>query len=405
MPSERAFIVRQDRPIAPFGEPARNALVNHLPLSAHQRNALLAAGFVPVPVPTYDAIPVNAYPCLALTDDLYFSAHTIRAFVTAARRRSGTGAQAHLDGRTAYARILGAVQERADDGMLRYPLHYLHGPSERAGAAPVAIDVAERPLPFLLPPHMRGEGPICVPGTTRPLVRIVHAAHILSANISALLLPLVDATATPWRRLLLALRAGSTQPVRALSTLNRIGRNCDIHPTACLEGAIVGDNVRIGANAVVRLSHIGDGCEIGDNAAVRLSVVGPGSVLFDDLSLGFSVCYPNVFLIHGPYHLSVFGRDSAMFATILTDFRLDGKPIQIETDGKLEPIGFPFLGSFIGHRTRVGGGSIIAPGRVIPNDLLIFPAPASVLTRLDPDLPTGTPLAIQDGRLSPIRKT
>jgi NDP-sugar pyrophosphorylase family protein len=153
------------------------------------------------------------------------------------------------------------------------------------------------------------------------------------------------------------------------------------------------------------MSNIGDGCNIGDGSVVQHSVVGAGSVLFDDLTLGFAVCYPETFLIHGPYHLSVFGRASAMFATILDDYRLDGKPIRLEMGGKLVAHPFPFMGSFIGHRTRVAGGSIISPGRSIPNDVLVFPSPGSVLSRVGEDLPRGVPLFIQNGGLEQFAPT
>jgi hypothetical protein len=57
------------------------------------------------------------------------------------------------------------------------------------------------------------------------------------------------------------------------------------------------------------------------------------------------------------------------------------------------------MGSFIGHRTRVAGGCILAPGRLIPNDLLILPPPASVLSRIPADAPAGVPLSIHEGTL------
>lgn len=160
--------------------------------------------------------------------------------------------------------------------------------------------------------------------------------------------------------------------------------------------------MKIGAHAVVRMSSIGDGCDIGDGAVIRHSVMGEGTVVFDNLNLNFAVTYPEVFLIHGPYNLSVFGKQSALFATILSDFRLDGKPIRIEIDNQFLPCSCPFIGSFIGHRTRVAGGSIIAPGRLIPNDLLIFPSTASTLTVIDTNLPTAVPLTIEKGKLEPI---
>ncbi len=44
-------------------------------------------------------------------------------------------------------------------------------------------------------------------------------------------------------------------------------------------------------------------------------------------------------------------------------------------------------------------GCIIAPGRMIPNDLQILPDPARVINRVADHLPTNTPLFLVSGRL------
>jgi acetyltransferase-like isoleucine patch superfamily enzyme len=361
-----------------------------------QHEALTALGFDVRRAARMEDIPANAYPCLALTDDLYFNVSALREFLGAARRAAGSS-QCATRNDTVFARTFNPLHEDQAEGRNRFPLYYLKAPGARVDE--LVIDIGEYPFPIYIPPHMRGPMDIAFPACLRPLMRITHAVELLFANLACIHVRVAEVFASPRRRLSLALRAMSTNPARVLARMNRIGPGCQIHPTAWLEGAELGANVQIGAYAVVRMSRIGDGCQIGDGSVVKHSVVGSGSVLFNDLTLGFAVCYPETFLIHGPYHLSIFGRSSAMFATILDDFRLDGKPIRIMKDGKLTPYPFPFLGSFIGHRTRVAGGSIIGPGRSIPNDLLIFPPPDGVLNRIPDGLPRGVPLFIQDGGL------
>jgi carbonic anhydrase/acetyltransferase-like protein (isoleucine patch superfamily) len=392
-----AHIVRTGRRIAPFDDPVGEALIKQKPLAEHQREVLSELGYEVRHISAGEAISGDSHSSLLLHDDLYFNAATIREFVRVARD-SPASSQCAIAKDTAFARIFTPLQDKESPHWTRFPLFHLRG-NDLSRCDVKVIDIHEHQVPIHVPPHMRGPTDPIVPLTTTPLVQITHAYDIIFANVACLNVRFAELLGSPTRKLLSVIRARSAHPARVLSTLNKIGRNCDIHPTAYLEGAEIGSGVHIGANAVVRMSSIGDGCNIGDGSVVKHSVVGEGSVLFDDLTLGFAVCYPETFLIHGPYHLSLFGRSSAMFATILDDFRLDGQPIRVEIDGQLVAYPFAFIGSIIGHRTRVAGGSIISPGRILPNDILIFPSPGAVLTRIPRDVPRGVPLFVHDGTL------
>ena len=83
--------------------------------------------------------------------------------------------------------------------------------------------------------------------------------------------------------------------------------------------------------------------------------------------------YDDVFLIHGPYQFSIFGRGSAVFATINGDVRMDQKTIRIEgPDGTIDSRQH-LLGVAYGHGAKVAGGNIIPPGRIIPNGFVELP--------------------------------
>ncbi len=91
---------------------------------------------------------------------------------------------------------------------------------------------------------------------------------------------------------------------------NYIDPSAEIHPTARVEGSVIGRNVRIGAYAVVRHSVVGDGTEIGEGAQVVGSVlwsnvkVGKGAELSEDIvahdvDIGaFATIAENVFIAH-----------------------------------------------------------------------------------------------------------
>lgn len=394
-----AYVLATHKRIAPWDDPVGEVLIKGRPLHRHQREALAAAGFAVKTISERAEIDPADLPCLLLSDDLFFTPEVVSELVRRSGE-SGRSTQASIQETSTFARSLLPFHPR-EDGRILFPLYVLREP-EPVAFDPVVMEIDDLTFPVSIPDHMRRGVEVAISLSTRPLVTISHAVDVLGANIGCLHARFARAfTSTP-RKLLLALRARSVQPARLLAKMNRVGPGCDIHPTAYLEGAEIGAGVKIGAHAVVRMSYVGDGCELGDCAVVKHSVVGEGSVLFNDLTLGFGVCYPETFLIHGPYHLSVFGRQSAMFATILDDYRLDNRPIRLEVDGELRPHPFPFVGSFIGHRTRVAGGSIISPGRILPNDLMVFPPLNNVLTYIDDDLPTGEPLFIEEGRLKPL---
>jgi carbonic anhydrase/acetyltransferase-like protein (isoleucine patch superfamily) len=170
--------------------------------------------------------------------------------------------------------------------------------------------------------------------------------------------------------------------VRSLKRLNRLGRGCRIHPTAVLENAILENGVIVGANSIVRHSHIGAGTTINDNASIVNSVLGKHNVIASGNHINLCMTYEEVFLIHGPYQFSIFGRSSAVFAVINCDIRLDQKTISIPTDSGLLDSKQPLLGIAYGHHSKVGGGNIIAAGRIVPNHKRIDP-PSTIILKVE----------------------
>jgi len=180
-----------------------------------------------------------------------------------------------------------------------------------------------------------------------------------------------------WARALVGRRSGGLKRRLSLAYA-RIHPTADVHPTAVIEGSVIDANVRIGAHAVVRYSHIGERSVLHDGAKVEFSVVGPGSWLMHDL-----VCYrclleDEVFLIHGPYQFSAFQSGSAAFATIMMDYRPDGRPIRMATRSGIREYGGRFLGALLQEEAKALGGSLLAPGIVVPAGTWLACDPDSV---------------------------
>lgn len=198
--------------------------------------------------------------------------------------------------------------------------------------------------------------------------------HLLHVNVAVLMSRFVEGRRR-WPSWLVERLAAprSRGYYAALRRRNRVGRGCRIHRTAVLEGVTLGDGVTVGAHAVVRFAHIGSGTTLEDQCSVTLSVLGPNNYVANKNHIAYSLSYEDVFAIHGPYQFSVFGRRSAVFAVIDCDVRLDGQSIAMPTANGVIDSNRHLLGNAYGHDVKIGGGNIIAPGRVVPNGLHLPP--------------------------------
>ena len=168
-----------------------------------------------------------------------------------------------------------------------------------------------------------------------------------------------------WVRALVGRRAGGWKRRLGLAYA-RVHPTADVHPTAVIEGSVIEADARIGAHSVVRYSHIGERVVVHDGAKVEFSVVGPGSWLMHDLVCFRCLVEDEVFLIHGPYQFSSFQSGSAAFATIMMDYRPDGRPIRAATRKGIREYGGRFLGALLEEGAKALGGSLLAPGLTVP---------------------------------------
>ena len=69
----------------------------------------------------------------------------------------------------------------------------------------------------------------------------------------------------------------------------------------------------------------------------------------------------------------------------LTDYRFDGKNITVLKNGMVVDTGNRILGSCVGHGAYLAAGTIVAPGRAIPNGTRIVPKCGLIIQGADPD--------------------
>ncbi len=202
-------------------------------------------------------------------------------------------------------------------------------------------------------------------GQTATTIR--HWVHLLRANLAALFPAILDQTLlAPWRPAWAWLRHGG----RAAGSA--VGAGSRIHPTARIEGCVLGRDVQIGAYSVLRGCVVGDGVIVEDHATARLSYLAHESHLANFAMFNLSVLGARSSAGHIGAQASILGDDAFLstFAT-LQDLALVGD-VRVRADtlpgAPILPSGTPFLGSALGHRVRIGSGISVAPGRAIGND-------------------------------------
>ena len=80
------------------------------------------------------------------------------------------------------------------------------------------------------------------------------------------------------------------------------------------------------------------------------------------------------------------GKDTFIGGGVtLTDYRLDGQTVTVMKNNVPINTGNRILGSCIGHRVYLATGSIVAPGRTIPNDLRLVPTELPIIRKCSSD--------------------
>ena len=349
--------------IAPWGDPVGDVRVLGLPLVERQERAAHALGL------RFEGEVDEAAGGDALywDDDIDVSVAALREFL-----KGGEGRMAMVERPSRKGALEVEPAGPAWEGEATRLIGLRRGASE----APVVVrprgisGVTRTPGPF------RSDVPWFVTARTATTVR--HWVHVLRANLSAIA-PEIDAQVLrrPWRPIWAWMRRGGAR-------WTSFGKRCRIHPTARLEGCVLGDGVEVGAFSVLRGCIVGDGARIEDHVTAKGSVVEPGAHLGCYCMFNLSVLGACSSISHIGAQASIVGRDTfiATFAT-LQDLNLAGN-IRVPVGGTLIDTGSPFLGCAVGHRVRMGAHVSVAPGRAIPNDVTLVGG--AVLTR-PPDGP------------------
>ena len=379
------IILQSRKKIPPFNEPARDLRILNKPLWLVQRDVLSKYTDREIELPPGAPFPQVHEPCIVYRDNLYFDEEYMQAFVSAAKaadRPVRAAFSIHEPAFREHIQPLSTSYTPAGDVCLADLWYFPNGPE--TDAEPLVIDLQSKEIGYYhIPLYMAAsQGDLVYQVPLRSLIAIDSWVHIF---ITDTVFGLFGRGARFEKRLNLdpifklrvfarALYEG--RQVLECSEVVKVGHNCVIDPTAVIHGpTTIGNNVTIGANAVVENCIIGDNVNISQGCQLMLSVVSDGTFLPFRASLFMSSIMENSLIAQNTcLQMSVVGRNTFIGAGCTwTDFNLLSAAIKArDGNGDLRNSNRPVLGGCVGHNCRIGSGMIIYPARVIESDVILF---------------------------------
>ena len=396
----RRIVLLDTSQIAPFNEPARDLRIQNKPLWLYQRDLLAPHTTEEREYPSWEIAlrfeTGSSRERLIHRDNLFFNQALVNAFVTQARAGQRPVRLAFRANDPAIAEhVLPLAHSLVPDGdLLLADMWYVPTTIDTyREARPLVIDTEARERGYYhVPPYMASDFGDLVYQLPRKAFAVIDSwVHLFVVDILfgvfANGADHEDRINDDWRYKLKILGSALLEQKQVLrsSELVRVGKNCNIDASAIIHGpTLIGDNVQIGAGAVIDNCIIGSNTTVSQGCQLMLSVVGDGCFLPFRAALFMTTLMENTSVAQNTcLQLCVVGRDSFIGAgTTFTDFNLLPNPLRAYTKGEVRPANLQVLGGCVGHHCRLAAGLTIYPARMIESDVvLIARSDRHVLTR------------------------
>jgi carbonic anhydrase/acetyltransferase-like protein (isoleucine patch superfamily) len=379
------IILLDPRPVAPFNEPARDLRIQNKPLWLLQRDVLAPYITHEIELPPGTRLPQTREPCLVYRDNLFFDEHYLKEFILAASQRQSASRAAFSAQDPAFREHILPLSHSyspAGEFYLADLWYFPRGPEP--DVQPLVIDLQAREIGYYhVPVYMaREQGDLVYQVPLRSLIAIDTWVHIFIADTvfglfgrGARFEDCLNKNLF-FKLGILARALYEGKQLLESSGAVTIGRNCVIDPSAVIHGpTTIGDNVTVGAGAVIENCIIGNNVNVSQGCQLMLSVVGDGTFLPFRASLFMTSVMDNSMVAQNTcLQMCVVGRNSFIGAgSTFTDFNLLPTAIRArDASGALKPSNRPVLGSCVGHNCRLGAGMLVFPARMIESDVVLF---------------------------------
>jgi UDP-N-acetylglucosamine diphosphorylase / glucose-1-phosphate thymidylyltransferase / UDP-N-acetylgalactosamine diphosphorylase / glucosamine-1-phosphate N-acetyltransferase / galactosamine-1-phosphate N-acetyltransferase len=379
------IILQSRKKIAPFNEPARDLRIHNKPLWLLQRDMLAKYTNRELELPAGMPFPQIREECLAYRDNLFFDEDYIHSFITQAKalgRPARAAFSIHDPAFREHILPLSCSYTPAGDLYLADLWYYPNGPEPDVST--VVVDLESKEIGYYhVPLYMAAaQGDLVYQVPLRSMIAIDTWVHVFIADT---VFGLFGRGARFEKRLnqdlffklkVLGRAIYEGRQLLESSAVVQMGRNCVVDPTAIIHGpTTIGDNVTIGASAVIENCIIGDNVNISQGCQLMLSVVGDGTFLPFRASLFMTTIMDNSMVAQNTcLQMGVIGRNTFIGAgSTWTDFNLLTAPIKArDGSGDLRNSNRPVLGGCVGHNCRIGAGMIVYPARMIESDVVLF---------------------------------
>lgn len=378
------IILQAKRPILPFNEPARDLRIQNQPLWLLQRNALAPYVTRELEIPSNARLPQMQEPMLVYRDNLFFDRHYIDEFIRLAVQKNRPVRAAFSIDDPAFrehALPLSVSYTPAGNLYLADLWYYPRGPV--ADVDPLVIDMQSREVGYYhVPSYMAGErGDLVFQVPLRSMMAIDTWVHIFIADVVFGLFKRGNRfeirlnTDLAYKLKILSTAVYEGRQILECSELVQIGKNCIIDPHAVIHGpTTIGDNVTVGAGAVIENCIIGNNVNVSQDCQLMLSVVGDGTFLPFKAALFMTTIMDNSMVAQNTcLQMCVVGRNTFIGAgSTFTDYNLIPSTIRaLDGNEELKPSNRPVLGGAVGHNCRIGAGMIVYPARTIESDVVL----------------------------------
>lgn len=392
------YYIEDENHVPPFNQPASELTIGALPLKLHQEN--LFAEFLGQALElkgvfknSGDLVGVEGE-AVVYRDNLWFDEEFLTYFLRRAKSSKTASRAAFKSDDPAfrtYTLPLAHDLESSvnEDGDTIYLLDLWYFPKGYTRhVTPIVVPSDAREIGFFsVPGYMTMEqGDLTHYAPMRAVVSIESWVHIYFASVifgtfarSGRFLQKVETSFFQNLKMLWRAVIEQRQVLRASEAVE-IGSGCSIDPTAIIRGPVkIGNNVSIGAGAVIDNCTLGNNVNIDAGCMLYQSTVGDGSFLPFRAALYLTAIMEDVIVAQNTcLQMCVVGRNTFVGAgSTFTDFNMFGNfPMRAANRyGELEEVGQAVLGGAIGHNCRIGAGMIIMPGRMVESDVVLVASP------------------------------
>jgi NDP-sugar pyrophosphorylase family protein len=379
----KIYVVKKQETIEPFEKRANDLSIGNKKLSVLQNNIFSKLNLNSIIVNNPSEIKDNEEH-LIIDDNIYFEYDLLKEFIYRSEKIKSSTICSVKEGIFTEKTFINLQNVKKQEDYFDYNLFYFPQEKLREETKKIIFDLNKKFEYLPLPKHLSKDEKYFIPLTTKSIIQIDHWSNLWSANLAVILSMIEKANNTnKLILLLLAIKNFSFNKWRVAMSINKIGRNCDIHPTAIIECSEIGDNVIIGAGTIIRECIIGANTFVGNGITIEYSVIGNNCTIVDGHIL-YSTIYPNAQIANQMISASILGENVFIGSgVVLTDLRLDNKNVLAKKAGALIDTGNLFLGSCLGDGVYLGSGCIVSPGRSIPNGLHIYPKKDRTISKID----------------------